>query len=47
MNLEIRAGDGARFGRPSMATRRAKRPERSQSTPAVASGAQLDLGIAI
>jgi DNA repair exonuclease SbcCD nuclease subunit len=47
MNLEIRAGDGTPFGRPSMAMRRARRPERSGSTPAVAAGPQLDLGIAI
>jgi DNA repair exonuclease SbcCD nuclease subunit len=47
MNLEIRASEGAPFRRPSMATRRATRPERSQSTPAVAAGPQLDLGIAI
>jgi DNA repair exonuclease SbcCD nuclease subunit len=47
MNLEIRAGDGAPFRRSSMEMRRTKRPERSESMPAAASGPQLDLGIAI
>jgi exonuclease SbcD len=45
MSVEIRAGDGARFMRQS-ATGSAKRPDRSGS-PAIDSGPQLDLGIAI
>jgi exonuclease SbcD len=44
MNLEIRAGDGAPFARPSVKGRR-RAPEGNEPRPAVGSGPQLDFAL--